>query len=418
MKNLLNLFLLLTIVFIVGSCGKETPKKVLSEDLHINDIADELELFSRAFSKVIKNEAVVYYIKDAIYAKKKDENITLKDLFTYEYSPTPKPNGSARLVNIEQLLLSAINQYKTMSRDEMNELIDAYDLSLYWEYIQLWDGQTMPRIGYPTNEEEDVDNDYALMSYRIFQNETDYEGIEVVENYIYKNPVILIRPLEDFENGAEAYYSDRSYIWLSDIEEIIQSESKNVSSNSSMRTQNILDRFRLFAINTNGNKFDGSGGPEFRFFRNSIFNFSSGLYGFSTIVYVELTASAASTTNWIPIIATNNILHDLWGFLDWNQLVGTYEQDGGVGTKNVTGLVAEGVLNALGIPVLKIQLNATTKIQNRDDLIDKYEMYWTSFVHHVKDKNNWGWGFYNDNGVNLPIRATNHPDLKVVYKNY
>lgn len=412
------IFTLLVIAVFLTGCKNDNfnIKEEQLANFHIKSISNELEIVSKAFSQLIQNERNVLLIKDAIYKKKKDENITFKDLFTYLNSTG---SSTSRTSNFEEQLLDEINNYQAMNLDEFRSLIDLYDLSIYWEYIQLWDGTTQPKVGYPINEEEDVNNDYDLMSYKIFTSIDDVVGTEVVESYIYENPVILVRPLEDFENGSEIYYGDDEYVWLGDAEMLKYIDLEPLS-NPSFKTQNVNaeDRCRVFSINTNGNRFDGSGGPEFRFFRNGIFNFSSGLYGFSEIIYLNLTSSAATTTNWISLTQTNNILHDLWTFFNWNQLIGTYEQDGGVGTNNVDGIVAEGTLDALGIEVFKLQLSATTKIQRKDDLIDKYQMSWNSFLFNVKQRNNWGWGFYNDNGVNRPIRATDHPDLKIVYKNY
>ncbi|HPA35454.1 MAG TPA: hypothetical protein PLA16_03750, partial [Chitinophagales bacterium] len=137
------------------------------------------------------------------------------------------------------------------------------------------------------------------------------------------------------------------------------------------------------------------------------------------IVYLNLTASAASSTNWIGLTDIDNILDSDWTFIDYQQMIGVYEQDGGVMfNKTVSGVALQGELNLLGIPIVKGSLGLQSKITRKDDLYFKTEMTFNEFVHHVQNKNNWGWGFYTENGVNYPIRATADPDLKIVFKNY
>jgi hypothetical protein len=274
MKKLFQSFLVVATLFLAGSCEKETPiaQELNPTETHIKDIAEELELFAKAINTIIQDEAVVYQIKEAIYAKKKDENITLRDLFKYQ----PTTATHLRTESIEQLLLNALNQYQNMNLQQMYDIIDANELAVYWEFIQLWDGVTMPKTGYPTNEEEDVDNEYDLMSYQVFQDENDVIGEQVVRNYLYENPVILIRPLENFENGAEAYYSEQIYLWLYDVTELDSTERIMDNNSTNISGPTVL---RLKEFTTNGNLYDGSGGPEFRFGRvgseNPLYNVSN-----------------------------------------------------------------------------------------------------------------------------------------------
>lgn len=439
MKKQNNIVLLTALVIfnlIFTNCEK-TSKSIQTdkfENFHIKSIGKELELLSKALIPVIQNKRNVEIIKEAIYQKKRDENITLKDLFNFHNGLITKPGfGNERVISLEQQILDNINQYQAMTLDELRSLIETYDMSLYWEFIQLWDGTTQPQVGYPTNEEEDVNHDYDLMAYKVFTSPEDVTGMAVIRNYIKDNPVILIRPLENFENGGEAYYGGVDYVWLGDIifNDYNNSGSNIKETNSAFKVQNFTERCRVYAIHTSGKTLDGSGGPEFRFFRKDFYDAANtGLYSFSEIAYLNLTSSVAAQSgpnNWIKVSDyTNNILDELWLFYKWEQDIGTYEQDGGTGTKTITGLVVEAI-GEIGSDFLPFNLSAitfsgnisiSTKIQSKDDLLDKYKMSWLSFVYHVKERNDWGWGFYNDAGTNLPIRFTDNADLKVVYKNY
>ena len=51
---------------------------------------------------------------------------------------------------------------------------------------------------------------------KIFISHIDTIG-SIIQRHIWKeNPVILICPNEDYENGSPVYYSNETYIWLSD----------------------------------------------------------------------------------------------------------------------------------------------------------------------------------------------------------
>lgn len=224
---------------------------------------------------------------------------------------------------------------------------------------------------------------------------------------------VIARQLQD---SSPNYYSNIPYIWLKDL----LKDSALVNSNQrTEKVQDVFDRFRIETINTNGNVFDGNGGPEFKFFRNSPTSYTTGFYGFATILTLNLSASAAGSTNEIIVgNYINNILHDNWHIIDFRSLIGTYEQDGGViKNQQVSGIGIKA--DVLGIPILNISFSST--ITRKDDLIDKYEMYRSSFVNNVQLRQNWGWGFrtINYNGTHiLPIRRTNHTDLTITYRNY
>ncbi|MFN8267697.1 MAG: hypothetical protein U0T31_06820 [Chitinophagales bacterium] len=404
----------LLLFFILSSCKKQEQQRISidKEQFHIQHIENELKMFSIALNNTLNNVNNLNTLKKAIYSKKKDENITLKDLNSYFNSISTKNN---RNESFEQQLYYQFSKYSNLTFDEFKMFIDKYDLTIYWTYIELWDGVKKPVFGYPINEEEDVNSDFSLLSYKIFTSHIDTIGSIIQRTYLKENPVILICPNEDYENGSPVYYSNETYIWLSDS--IQNKRYKDV--NKERLVQDIPSRLRVYKINTNGHDFDGNGGPEFRFFRNGFFEYQTGNYGFYKIVYLNLTASAAATKNWIGLTDIDNILDSDWTFIDYQQMIGVYEQDGGVMfNKTVSGVALQGELNLLGIPIVKGSLGLQSKITRKDDLYFKTEMTFNEFVHHVQNKNNWGWGFYTENGVNYPIRATADPDLKIVFKNY
>lgn len=421
MKQQIILFFFIPIYINVlfTSCNKHDVNTISNQnnEFHINQIDSELKVLTRAFNDILKIDINIRILKDAIYDKKKDENISIKDFYTYNDTHISKYNDAriGATTNFENHLYSAVSKYSNISFTEFQNLIDKFDMAIYWEYLELWDGISKPVIGYPLNEEEDVNNDYYELSYAIYK----YTGgdilneIIVQREYLKDNPVILIRPMEDFENNSPNYYSDETYVWLYEIR---NKKSKINSVNNANRLEDISDRFRLEEINTNGNVFDGNGGPEFRFFRNGFPDYKTGKYGFSEIIHLNLTASSSSSHNWISVgTYTNNIYQDLWTFITWQQLLGTYEQDGGIiYNQDVTGVAIEGKLDIFNIPIAGLSIGVSSTITRKDDLIDKYEMNWTSFVHNVKEKNNWGWGFNNG----LPIRRTDHNDLILTYNNY
>lgn len=421
MKKQNNIVLLTALVIfnlIFTNCEK-TSKSIQTdklENFHIKSIGKELELLSKAMIPVIQNKRNVEIIKEAIYQKKRDENITLKDLFNFHNGLITKPGfGNERVISLEQQILDNINQYQAMTLDELRSLIETYDMSLYWEFIQLWDGTTQPLVGYPTNEEEDVNNDYDLMSYKIFTSTEDVTGVAAIRSYIKDNPVILIRPLENFENGGEAYYGDVDYVWLGDLDSIMEINKINdVNRQGNLKTTQNLDRCRLYAINTNGRSFDGSGGPEFRFWRVGTETFINIIIpSFSEIVEFNLTSSAAATTSWIyPRNTVDDILDDLWLVFKWRQTFGCYEQDGGLDNKQ---LVNGYVLTATILEVVTGQVEFGAFIDRRDDKIYQHNLSFSSYVNNVKGRQAFltSWGKLD----NWPIHFTDHPDLKIAYSN-
>lgn len=406
--------------FIYTSCKKENNTEIIKslEDFHVKKIDKELSNLSKVFSEIFKNNRNVNILKKAIYQKKKDENITIKDFYIFydKYSPKVQYTNNRTgffYDSFEEMLYDKYNNISSISLDDFRELINTYDMAIYWEYIEKWNESTQPIVGYPLTEEEEVGNAYDLLTYKVYNNIKE----EIVNRtYIKNNPVILIRPNEDFENSSPNYYSNIPYIWLKDL----LKDSALVNSNQrTEKVQDVFDRFRIETINTNGNVFDGNGGPEFKFFRNSPTSYTTGFYGFATILTLNLSASAAGSTNEIIVgNYINNILHDNWHIIDFRSLIGTYEQDGGViKNQQVSGIGIKA--DVLGIPILNISFSST--ITRKDDLIDKYEMYRSSFVNNVQLRQNWGWGFrtINYNGTHiLPIRRTNHTDLTITYRNY
>ncbi len=419
--NTIKITTIIAIFAMFTSCKKEATLINNQESIelnHIKQLDSELSILAKAFSDIFKDDANVKILKRAIFEKKKDENISIKDFYKF-YDANIKHQSNSRnqsLQGFEYLLYSTFRNYSSMSIEEFTSFINKYDMAIYWEFIELWDGIKKPSVGYPIDEEEDVNHNYDLLSYKILLDTGNVKSETVVQNtYLQENPVILIRPMEDFENNSPEYYSNEPYVWLSDLESEINVKNKT-NGKVDAKIQGVDDRFRLENINTNGNKFDGNGGPEFRFFRNGPWDYKTGNYGFAEIININLTASVAESGNWVNVSSyANNIYHDLWLFTTWNQLTGTYEEDGGIIiNQTVSGFAIEGILNVVGIPVASASIGVSSKISRKDDLIDKYQMNWTSFVNNVKLKQNWGWGFY----IGLPIRRTDHTDLKVTYNNY
>ena len=336
-KTISNPYLLL-LIFAFASCKKQEQisTSIDKEQFHIQHIDNELKSFSIALNNMLNNVNNIKILKQAIFLKKKDENITLKDLNSYINSISNKTN---RNESFEQQLYYEFNKFSNLTFEEFKIFVDKYDLTIYWTYIELWDGVKKPVFGYPINEEEDVNRDFSQLSYKIFNSINDTIGRIIQRPYLKDNPVILISPNEDFENGSPTYYSNEIYRWLSDS--IQNKKYKDINKESLV--QDIPSRLRVYKINTNGHDFDGNGGPEFRFFRNGFFEYQTGNYGFYKIVYLNLTASAASSTNWIGLTDIDNILDSDWTFIDYQQMIGVYEQDGGVMfNKTVSGVALQG----------------------------------------------------------------------------
>jgi hypothetical protein len=411
MKKLFQSFLVVATLFLAGSCEKETPiaQELNPTETHIKDIAEELELFAKAINTIIQDEAVVYQIKEAIYAKKKDENITLRDLFKYQ----PTTATHLRTESIEQLLLNALNQYQNMNLQQMYDIIDANELAVYWEFIQLWDGVTMPKTGYPTNEEEDVDNEYDLMSYQVFQDENDVIGEQVVRNYLYENPVILIRPLENFENGAEAYYSEQIYLWLYDVTELDSTERIMDNNSTNISGPTVL---RLKEFTTNGNLYDGSGGPEFRFGRvgseNPLYNVSN----FTHKITMNLSTSVASSTGWWKVnddLGYSDILDYDWKPIKFNQHLGCYEQDGGLNNR-VEYLYAKFIdIGGLISLIIDLNVGAGIRLQRNDDIIHRTILPRSTYVNYFLTGYNFE-GVRNGKSIVSFNNEVSNNDLKIV----
>ena len=78
-----------------------------------------------------------------------------------------------------------------MSIEEFTSFINKYDMAIYWEFIELWDGIKKPSVGYPIDEEEDVNHNYDLLSYKILLDTGNVKSETVVQNtYLQENPVI------------------------------------------------------------------------------------------------------------------------------------------------------------------------------------------------------------------------------------
>lgn len=407
-----SIFSLCLTLLIFTGCKNDSFKiqEETLENFHIKKIDKELQIVAKAINTIIQEPQNVALIKDAIYKKKKDENITLKDLYKY-FNEQNSSSGAARAVNFEQSLLTNINQQQAMSLEELRTLVDFYDLSIYWEYIQLWDGTTPPQVGYPTNEEEDVNNDYEQMSYKVYASVEDLVGNYVIRSYLEATPVILVRPLENFENGSEPYYSDQTYVWLEDMENLEEDTTQNEPNSGALRTTQNISQLSLYAINTNGNVFDGSGGPEFRFWRVGIDAFITGnISDFTNELNYNLTASAAKTTSWIyPRNTVDDILDHLWLVLKWRQTFGCYEKDGGLNRQKVFGLVITATL----AKVITGEIEFFENIDNRDDKIYQHDLPWTSYSENIQLNKAFytSWGKFNDR----PIHLTDHPDLKIAY---
>lgn len=415
---------ILSVLFIFTSCKKEEKNTIKGthnfENFHIKQLDKELNVLSKSFSKIFSDKNNVAILKKAIYVKKKDENITIKDFYKFFDSYNPKvtiinTRTEQFYDNFEEMLYDKYNEISPISLNDFRNMINTYDMSIYWEFIERWDGIKKPIVGYPIDDEDDVNHNYDLLSYNIINIDSSNSVIQ--NTYIQNNPVILIRPNEDFENGSPNYYSNIPYIWLEDI------LKDSALSNSNQRTEDIMsvDRFRLETFSTNGNKFDGNGGPEFRFFMKSPTSPTTGFYAFNSLISINLSAGAAQGAGTQTPIKVynyvNNILHDNWHLLDFRILTGAFEEDGGaIKNQQISG-------NGIKIDLAGIQINVIlgSTIHRKDDIIDRYEMYRSSFVNHVQLRQNWGWGFLtlNHNGIHiLPIRQTNHTDLKVTYRNY
>lgn len=411
LKQIINFCMLLILLSGCKNDNFHISEDNLS-DFHIKSISDDLEIVSKALSQFVQNGSNVHIIKSAIYQKKKDENITLKDLYSY----FENIGGESKRFNLEEYLLSEINKYKAMNLEELRSLVDYYDLSIYWEFIQLWDGTTTPQVGYPINEEEDVSNDYKLMSYKVFTTVDDKIGIDIERAYLTTNPVLLVRPLENFENGGETYHSDQTYVWLEDLKNQETASSKDVGVNGdSLETSMDINRCRLYAINTNGKSFDGIGGPEFRFWIAGTYLYKpESIINFDEIAYLNLTSSAAKSTSWIyPRNTVNDILDEFWISLKWRQVLGCYEKDGGLKARQK---VEGSVVTATNKEVVTGEVNFKIKIDRKDDKIYQHDMSYSSFLKNIKGREVYmnTWGMID----NWPIYITNNPNLKIAYSNF
>ena len=208
-KTISNPYLLL-LIFAFASCKKQEQisTSIDKEQFHIQHIDNELKSFSIALNNMLNNVNNIKILKQAIFLKKKDENITLKDLNSYINSISNKTN---RNESFEQQLYYEFNKFSNLTFEEFKIFVDKYDLTIYWTYIELWDGVKKPVFGYPINEEEDVNRDFSQLSYKIFNSINDTIGRIIQRPYLKDNPVILISPNEDFENGSPTYYSNEIY---------------------------------------------------------------------------------------------------------------------------------------------------------------------------------------------------------------
>ncbi len=391
------------------------------DNFNIKSIEKELQLLSKSLIPIIQNKRNVEIIKEAIYNKKRDENITLKDLFDYHSGLITKPgNGNERVISLEQQILNNINQYQAMTLEELRDLVETYDMSLYWEYIQLWDGTTLPKVGYPTNEEEDINHNYDLMSYKIFTSTNDVEGTSVIRSYLKENPIILVRPLENFENGGEAYHGDVDYVWLGDLKESVEEDGEVLRNlNNGMKISNISEPSvtRLKEFTTSGNVYDGSGGPEFRFGRVGSEQPLQGVSTFTHKITMNLTASVANQNIWYSLAENPINLSDIWDY-DWKikketQHFGCYEQDGGLNNKT-NYLFAEFVDIGGFISILiNASVGVGIKLQKRDDIIHRTIIQRSTYVNYYLNGYNFE-GVRNGKSIISFNNEVPNNDLKIV----
>ena len=82
-KNLYPIVTLIILIFSL-SCEKETnninSNLKLAKEFHIKTISKELASFSKALTPIFNNQQNLNLLKEAIYLKKRDENITINDL--------------------------------------------------------------------------------------------------------------------------------------------------------------------------------------------------------------------------------------------------------------------------------------------------------------------------------------------------
>ncbi|MEZ5008148.1 MAG: hypothetical protein R2753_08365 [Chitinophagales bacterium] len=334
------------------------------------------------------------------------------------------------------MFTAAINENGTLEMGEVFNLIETYDLAIYWPYVQNYiDGEIA--VGSPINTEEDV-NDLSEMRTKVLEpilnatNEIIGRNEKVVDLYYpATQPTWIIQPLEDYENPNNPYHNPEFlYVWLchlnessEDIQEcLVSNGNRGIKStqqeffedNSGLRFE---DRLRLYAINTNGNHLDGSGGPELNFYRVGSDNWITGdITSFSDLIGFGLSTSVADSTNWISVRnIVNDIMDDHWGILKFRQILGCYEGDGGPHNQTISGIVIKADIDIFGLPIAGAQINIGPKIDKRDDQLHKrnYERQ-NSYISNVVNQTSMGWGLYQG----WPIeRASNNSDLKLCWSN-
>lgn len=382
MKSIKFISIIITLIVIFTSCKKENniTNSLTKEQQKRVELNQKV---SKIMARIVADGAVrqeIYQSVREITAQHewRDEAVYFKEILPNNYNTILKrPSVIATAMKRELGYYNNNTRTSEEDQDFIQELIDL-DIEFYFPYHEDFPTPANFAVTYQNEINEDENEGYIYI-----QNQE--QTILVNEPYAVENPVLIIG---QFNNNRSA--------------------DDTISNPNSLRT--ILDPMYINIGRvkyTNDHEGFMMGGPEFTFYRaKGTINVNNQNNYVTTQDRVNRDFHRKDKGKWFTL---NSMIDHSWNFLEFEQVFGIYERDGGA--KELINLNVSVDVEIAGI---RIPFNVNLNIGTKDDEVGFNTYDRTMFYNTNKPNFNvgngveQGWPVYHMNGVYFTMPIVNY----------
>lgn len=375
-----KIILIVIILMITISCKKEVEKNNLNAEQQRREEVNKKA--AKIMAKIVRDGAVRQEIYETVSAitmqhEWRDEAVYFKEILPNNYNSILNRNSViATAIKRELGYYNNTNQRNTNEtiEDIINELINL-DIEFYFPYHEDFPTPQNFAVTYQNEISEDENEGYIYI-----QNQE--QTVLVNETYAIANPVLIIG---QFNNNRQA---------------------PDTITNTNNQRNILLPMYVNIGRIKYTNDHEGfmMGGPEFTFYRaKGSINVNNQNNYVTTQDRINKDYKRKDKDKWHSI---NSMIDHSWELLEFNQVFGIYERDGGA--KELVNLNVNVEIEIAGV---KIPLGVNLNIGTNDDEVGFNTYNRTMFFNTNRPNINLGngteqtWPIYHMNGIyfTMPI---------------
>jgi len=375
-----KIILIVIILMITISCKKEVEKNNLNAEQQRREEVNKKA--AKIMAKIVRDGAVRQEIYETVSAitmqhEWRDEAVYFKEILPNNYNSILNRNSViATAIKRELGYYNNTNQRNTNEtiEDIINELINL-DIEFYFPYHEDFPTPQNFAVTYQNEISEDENKGYIYI-----QNQE--QTVLVNETYAIANPVLIIG---QFNNNRQA---------------------PDTITNTNNQRNILLPMYVNIGRIKYTNDHEGfmMGGPEFTFYRaKGSINVNNQNNYVTTQDRINKDYKRKDKDKWHSI---NSMIDHSWELLEFNQVFGIYERDGGA--KELVNLNVNVEIEIAGV---KIPLGVNLNIGTNDDEVGFNTYNRTMFFNTNRPNINLGngteqtWPIYHMNGIyfTMPI---------------